>query len=173
LGELHGLREHAAALLRRGRQHHPRAEETHELAALDAEVLGHRDDERIALTRADHREPDAGIAARGFDHGLTGAQLAGALGILDHAEREAILHRAHRVEGFDLDEEVDAGRREGVHAHDGSSSYRREYVVVALTHGNLRVAARALAARLLPDAHHAFLRRRSDELAVLREKAAE
>ena len=112
LGELDGLGEHAAALSRRRRQHDLRAEEAHQLAALDAEVLGHRDDERIALVRAHHREADAGVAARRLDDGLAGPQLAGALRIFDDAEREPILDRAHRIERFDLDEEIDARGRE-------------------------------------------------------------
>ena len=60
------------------RQHDLGAEEAHQLAALDAEALGHRDDQRIALLRADHREPDAGVAAGRLDHGLAGLQRAGA-----------------------------------------------------------------------------------------------
>ena len=52
-------------------------------------VLGHRDDERIAFLGADHGEADAGVAAGRFDYGLTGLQLPGALGILDDAERQA------------------------------------------------------------------------------------
>ena len=71
--------------------------------------LGHRDDERIALLRAHHREPDAGVAARRLDHGLAGLELAAALGVFDDAEREAVLHRAERVERLDLDVQVDAG----------------------------------------------------------------
>ena len=39
---------------------------------LDAELLGHRHDQRIALLRADHGEPDAGVAARGLDDGCPG-----------------------------------------------------------------------------------------------------
>ena len=39
-------------------------------------------------------------------------------GRLDDAERQAVLHRAQRIEGLDLDEEVHVGRREPVDAHD-------------------------------------------------------
>ena len=83
IGELDGFRQHAAALLGRGRQHHLRAEETQQLAALDAETFGHGDDERIALLRAHHRETDAGVAAGGFDDGLAGLQRAAAFGVFD------------------------------------------------------------------------------------------
>ena len=86
----------------------PRAEKAHELAALDAEALGHRHDERVALGGADHREADAGVAARRLDDGLAGPERAVALGGLDHAEGEAVLDRAERVERLELDVELDA-----------------------------------------------------------------
>ena len=136
LGELDGLREHAAALLRRRREHDLGAEEAHQLAALDAEVLGHHDDERIALLRADHREPDAGVAARGLDDRLAGLQRAASLGALDDGPRQAVLDRAHRIEGLDLDVHVHAGRRELAEPHDRRVADRLEDVVVA-GHGAL------------------------------------
>ena len=91
LRELDGLREHAAALLGRRRQHDLRAEEAQQFAALDAEALGHGDHEWIALLRAHHREPDAGIAAGRLDDGLARLQVAAPLGILDDGERERSL----------------------------------------------------------------------------------
>ena len=84
-----GLLDHAHAAFGGRREHDLGAEEAHQPAALDAEGLGHRDDERIALLRADHGEADAGVAAGRFDDGLAGLQLAGALGVLDDAERRA------------------------------------------------------------------------------------
>ena len=69
-----GLRGHAGALLGGRGQHHPRAEEAHQPPALDAEALGHDDDERVALHRADHGEADAGVAARRLDDGLAGPE---------------------------------------------------------------------------------------------------
>ena len=62
----------------------------------------------IALLGADHRQPDAGVAARGLHHGLAGPQPAVAFRRLDDAERDAVLDRAQRVEGLDLDEHLDA-----------------------------------------------------------------
>jgi hypothetical protein len=73
-GESPRLAEHAAALLGRGRQHHARAKKAHETAALDAEILRHDHDERIALLRADHCKRDTGIAAGRLDDGLAGVQ---------------------------------------------------------------------------------------------------
>ena len=55
--------------------------------------------------RADHREPDAGVATGRLDHGLTGLEHADALGRLYDVERETIFDRGDRVEefGFDVD----------------------------------------------------------------------
>ena len=72
--------------------------------------LRHGDDQRIALRGAHHRKPDAGVAAGRLDHGLAGLELARLLRRLDHAEREAILHRAERIERLDLDVEVHVRR---------------------------------------------------------------
>ena len=106
------LVDHADAAVGGRREHHLGAEEAHQLAALDAEGLRHGDDQRIALGGADHREPDAGIAGGRLDHGLPGLELAGFLRRLDDAERQAVLDRAERIEGLDLDVEVDAFRRQ-------------------------------------------------------------
>ena len=56
--------------------------------------------------------PDAGVAAGGLDDRLAGLQGAGLFGRLDHAQGQSVLHRTQRVEGLDLDEQVDSGRRE-------------------------------------------------------------
>src|SRR2546421_10865371 len=50
--------------------------------------LCHRDDQRIAFLRADHREADPGVAARRLDDGLAGLQIAALLGRLDDPERQ-------------------------------------------------------------------------------------
>ena len=118
LGQLGRLAHHADAALGRRRDDHLGAEEAHEAPTLDAEGLGHGDDERVALGRADHGEADAGIAAGRLDHGLAGLQLARLLRRLDDAEGQPVLDRAERIEGLDLDEEVDAGRRQAVDADD-------------------------------------------------------
>jgi hypothetical protein len=134
LRQLDGLGQHAGALLPRRREHHLRAEETHQLASFDAEVLGHHDHERIALARAHHRQADAGVSAGRLDHRLAGLERAAALGGLDDAEREPVLDRSERVEGFDLDVEVDVRRREPPDAHHRRASDRLEDAVV-LGHG--------------------------------------
>ena len=110
--QLHGLGHHPGAAGRRRGEHDLGAEEAHQLPALHAEGFRHGDDQRVPLLRAHHRQADAGVAAGGFHHGLAGLEGTATLGILDHAERQAILDRAERIEGFDLDVEVDALGRE-------------------------------------------------------------
>jgi hypothetical protein len=56
-------------------------------------------------------------------------KLAGAFGGLDHAEGQTILDRPQWVEGLDLDEEVDALRRQPVDSDDRSAAYRLEDVL--------------------------------------------
>ena len=56
-----GQGEHARTALRSFGQNDLGAEEAHQLAALDREVLGHGDDERISLLGADHGKPNAGV----------------------------------------------------------------------------------------------------------------
>jgi hypothetical protein len=131
LGELDRLVEHAAALLSRRGQHDARAEEAQELAPLDTEALGHRQDERVALLRADHRQADAGVATGRLDHGLARLQHAAALGVLDHGAGHAVLDRAEGVERFDLDPDLDAFGREPVEADQGGVADRLQDVVVA------------------------------------------
>ena len=119
LDQFDRLLVHADALLRARRQHHFGAEHAHQLAALDGEAVGHRHDQRIALLRADHGEPDAGIAAGRLDDGLARLQGAAALAFLDDVERQPVFHRGGRIEelGLHVDrpavdaEIVDADRR--------------------------------------------------------------
>src|SRR6185312_7469534 len=117
-GELLRLVDHAEGALRRRRQDHLGAEEAHQLAPLDGKALGHGYDERVALRRADHGEADAGVAGGRLYDRLPGLERAGFLRRLDDAEREPVLDRAERIEGLDLDVEVDALRRQFVDAHD-------------------------------------------------------
>src|SRR6516162_5485193 len=93
---------------------HLRAEEAHELAAFDTELLGHGHDQRIALLRAHHGEPDAGVAARCLDDGLSGFELPRLLGRFDDTERQAILHGTQGIEGLDLGKKVHAGGRQPI-----------------------------------------------------------
>jgi hypothetical protein len=112
LGQLDRLVHHPGPAGRRGGEHHLGAEKAHQLPPLHAERLRHGDDQRIPLLGAHHGEADAGVAAGGLDHGLPRLEGPAPLGVLDHAEGEAVLDRAQGVERFDLDVQVDPGRRE-------------------------------------------------------------
>src|SRR4029079_19796153 len=106
-------------------------EEAHDLAPLDAEALRHHDHQRMTALRAHHREPDAGVATRRFDHGLPGFEHARARRRVDHAKCEAILDAAEWITRFELGIQLDAGGRELVDAHDGRLADRLRDVVVA------------------------------------------
>ncbi len=95
LGELTALREHAAALERGGRQHDAGAEEAHQLAPLDTEVLGHHHHQRVALRGAHHREPDARVAAGRLHHRLPGREPAEARDrrVADRPQDARVPHR--------------------------------------------------------------------------------
>jgi len=103
----------------RGRQHHFRAEKTHQAAPFDTEIFGHDDDERIALLRAHHGQADAGVAAGRLDDRLSRPQASVPFGGLDDAEREPVLDGPERIERFDFHEQIDAFRRQFVDAHHG------------------------------------------------------
>jgi hypothetical protein len=137
LGQFDRLVQHAGSLLRRRREHHFRAEETHQAATFDAEVFRHRDDQRIALLRADHGQADAGIAAGGLDDCLPRFQRAVALGRLNDAECQAVLHRTERIERLDLDVQVDTRGRELVDANNRRVADRGQDVLMN-GHGLLR-----------------------------------
>ena len=116
LGQLLGLQVHPQALGGARRQDHLGAEEAHHAAALDGERVGHRHDQRIALGGADHRQPDAGVAARRLDHRLPRLEFAAALGLLDDADREAVLDRPGRIEELGLHVQPHVLRRDAVEA---------------------------------------------------------
>ena len=73
----------------------------------------------IALRGADHRQADAGVAARRLDDRLAGLEVAAALGLFDDADREAVLHRRRRVEELGLHVQPHLLRRDAVDADAG------------------------------------------------------
>jgi hypothetical protein len=89
------------------RQHDLRAQEPHQLAALDREAVGHRHHQRIALGGADHGQPDAGVAEVASTTVWPGLQPSVAFGLLDDAERQPVLDGAGRVEELGLDVDLD------------------------------------------------------------------
>src|SRR4051812_40038808 len=86
LRKLDSLFDHRHGSTCSRRQHHARAEETHELAALDAELFGHGDNEWIAFRGADHCKPDAGVATARLDDGLSRLELTRALRSFDDCQ---------------------------------------------------------------------------------------
>src|SRR5712671_2882167 len=104
LCEFQRLGHHSAAFFGRRRQDHLGAQETHQLAPLNAEILRHCDDERIAFLRADHGETDTGVTTGGLDDGLPRLQFAAALCRLDHAQRQSVFDGPERIERLQLDE---------------------------------------------------------------------
>lgn len=120
------------------------AEESHQATPLDTEVLRHRHHERVALRRADHREADARVATGRLDDRLPRLQQSLALGVFDHTERESILDRAHRVEGFELHVQIHVRGRQPVQPRDGRVPDRLEDSLV--THRALPASKRSLGA---------------------------
>eukprot|EP00966_Prymnesium_polylepis_P324111 7380198-Prymnesium_polylepis.1 len=65
--------------------------------------LRHDDDAAVALGRADHRQPDAGVAARRLDYGRARrVNITARLGPLDHRLGDSVFHRAARVLHLEL-----------------------------------------------------------------------
>ncbi len=93
-------RELHAALDRR--QHDLGAIGGHALAALDRQILGHDQHHLVAADRRGHRQRDAGIAAGRLDQRVARLDAPALLGLADHRQRRAVLHRAGRVVAFEL-----------------------------------------------------------------------
>src|ERR1700730_9376902 len=132
--QLDSLRYHPHAALGRRSEDHLGAQETHQLAPLDAEGLGHGHDQRIALLGTYHCETDAGVAARCFDDGLPGLQFSRALGGLEDAKRKPILDRAQGVERLDLDIEICVWGGQPVYLDNRSIAHRFKNVCEPASH---------------------------------------
>ena len=85
-----------------GRQHDAGSEGREQVAPLDAHRIGHRQRHAVSFGRSDKRQPDARVAARGFDDLGPGLQNAPSLGVFDHRQRDAVLDASSRVEIFQL-----------------------------------------------------------------------
>ena len=82
--------------------HHLGAVGSQQRDLLAAHLVGHDEDAAIALDGGGDRQADAGVAGGRLDDGAARAQAAVAFGGLDHADADAILDRAARVEVFEL-----------------------------------------------------------------------
>ena len=86
-----------------GRQDDLGAVGPQQVAALDAERLGHGQDEPVAARRGRHGQGDAGVAAGGLDQGgAPRSDQTRLLGGLDHRQTDAILDAAAGIERLEL-----------------------------------------------------------------------
>jgi hypothetical protein len=90
-----------------GRVDDVRAEEMQQALAFFGRVLRHHASQRIALQLRDHRERDAGVAARRLEQLATRLELARRLCCFDHRLRDAVLDRAGRVLALELRVDAD------------------------------------------------------------------
>ena len=132
--EFNSLGQHATAFERRRCEYDLGAQEAHHLAALEAEALCHRDDERVAFLSADHRKTDTRIAAGRLDDGLTRFQRTAFLGFFDDTQRKPVFDGAHRIEGLDLDVNVDVFRADLVESDDRRIADRFQNIVESIFH---------------------------------------
>lgn len=123
LGQFYGLLVHAEAFLSARRQDDLRTHHPHQLAPFDGKAVGHGHDQRVTFRRADHCQTDAGIARRRLDYRLAWAQASVAFGLLNDVERQPVLDRPGRIEGFGLDVEFDTDRGEVVDPNCGSVTH--------------------------------------------------
>jgi hypothetical protein len=107
LQKLLGAGNRAVDALLARRQLEPGAQEAQHLAPLDRHRIGHGADHLVAARGGDEGETDAGVAGGGLDDGAdAGLQLARFLGGIDHGHADAVLDRRHRVEEFQLGQDL-------------------------------------------------------------------
>jgi hypothetical protein len=77
--------------------------------ALPAHGLRHRQDHRVAASRAHQGQRDAGVAAGAFDDGAAGLEFTGLLGGVHDGNADAVLDAAGRVVELELGEHCGGG----------------------------------------------------------------
>ena len=102
------LADGAVRSLERWCENRFRAEGLDDLATFLVDVLRHHQLHLVALGGADQRVGDAGIPRGRVEDHLLHGQLAGSLGLLDHAQRRPVLDRATWIEplGFGVKGDV-------------------------------------------------------------------
>ena len=70
-------------------------------------LVGDGENHLVAAHRGHQRQPHAGIARSAFDDRAAGLEQAAALGVVDHGDADAVLHRAAGIQVVGLD--VDLG----------------------------------------------------------------
>mmetsp|Transcript_15104 Transcript_15104/g.33213 ORF Transcript_15104/g.33213 Transcript_15104/m.33213 type:complete len:241 (-) Transcript_15104:121-843(-) len=133
LGELLGFHHHPDTSLRCRSQDNLGTEHAHDLSTLDGEGLCHGSDELVSSLGANHRQGNAGIAARRLHHGAPRLELSTALGGLNQGLGQAILDGAQGVEELALHVKFHASRRQAVHLHNGGVADRLCDVLVDST----------------------------------------
>src|SRR5262245_1919372 len=101
-----------AGILRRhgGRcRDHLRPEGAQGLDLLVADLVRHDEHHAIAAGGADHRQPHSGVAAGALDDRPAGLERSAALGVIDHLNGDAILHRVAGIRILELGIERGAG----------------------------------------------------------------
>src|SRR5216117_2372797 len=115
--ELLGRVHRAGHTLDRGRQVELGAEPRQEPLALHAHVIGHRENEPIALHRGGHGEPDARVAAGRLDDRRARFETALLLRGLEHRHGDPVLDAPAWIHRLELGEDARAARlREPVQA---------------------------------------------------------
>src|ERR1700681_3913476 len=114
LGKLDGLGDHAHTALSGGSYDDLRSKEAHQLAPLNAKRLCHGHHKRVSLGCANHGKTNPRVSACRLDDRLAGLKPSRLFGPLDDAQSQSVLDLAKRVEGFNLDEEVHALRRQTI-----------------------------------------------------------
>ena len=114
-----------------------RAVRLEQLAPLDAHGFGHGQDQFIPFDRRDHRQADAGIAAGRLDDQRPRFQHAALFRVLDHGQRDPVLHTAARIEGFHLGDDFRFAFIQAVDPHQRSIPDQFSNSIRNSAHNNL------------------------------------
>ncbi len=137
------------------RQHDLRSVMLQEASSLGRGVVGHGDDQPVALDRRDQRQADAGVAAGRFDDGVSRLQRAALFGRLDHRQSDAVLDAAGGVEGLELDQHLGVlVSRQSSQSHHRRRADELEHIIgdrrsiAAGACGHQRLSKRSVGSRL-------------------------
>src|SRR5206468_6444524 len=131
--DLFGDAQRLGKSLRPWRQNELGAEGLEQLAALDGKRVGHDEDALVTFRRRHEREADAGVSARPIDdRAQPRLDLATLFGVVDHRDRDAVLHRRERIEGFQLDDHFRSAAQNAMETDHGSVADELRDVVVDL-----------------------------------------
>ena len=85
---------------------------------LPTHLVGHDQDQLVALLLRDQGQADAGIAGGAFDQGVAGADVAALFGGVDHGKTDAVLDRAAGVLALELEVQLADAGVEPLRLHD-------------------------------------------------------